>query len=97
MATSGRKRCASVTPRCPSAASPTTGAALAAGASGHLLKAMRPDELQSAVRAVASGQGFLAPAVASVVIQDAVTARGRDERDASLLEPLALAAPGGGP
>ncbi|WP_239452001.1 response regulator transcription factor [Frondihabitans sp. PAMC 28766] len=46
--------------------------ALAAGASGFLLKNFRPEELPAAVRDIAAGRGALAPSVAATVIREAV-------------------------
>lgn len=51
--------------------------ALAAGASGILLKGLKPGELPTAVRSVAAGDGVLAPAVATAVIGHAVAERNR--------------------
>ena len=44
--------------------------ALRVGASGFLLKAAMPDELRSAVRVIASGEGLLAPSVTRRLIED---------------------------
>jgi len=44
--------------------------ALRAGASGFLLKAAMPDELRTAVRVIASGEGLLAPSVTRRLIED---------------------------
>jgi DNA-binding NarL/FixJ family response regulator len=51
-------------------------AALRAGASGFLLKDATPDELVSAVRVVAAGEGLLAPTVTSRLIARFATAPG---------------------
>jgi DNA-binding NarL/FixJ family response regulator len=45
-------------------------AALKAGASGFLLKAAMPDELRTAVRVIAGGEGLLAPSVTRRLIED---------------------------
>lgn len=45
-------------------------AALRAGASGFLLKNARPDELLTAIRVVASGEGLLAPSVTRRLIAE---------------------------
>ena len=50
--------------------------ALAAGASGFLLKDMHRDELVAAVRTVAAGEALLAPTVTRRLIADVVAARG---------------------
>ncbi|MEU3415338.1 response regulator transcription factor [Streptomyces sp. NPDC006658] len=55
--------------------------ALRAGASGFLLKDARPDELLSAIRVVAAGDGILAPAVTGRLIQ--TFARGAPPRPAA--------------
>jgi DNA-binding NarL/FixJ family response regulator len=47
-------------------------AALAAGASGFLLKDVTPDELFAAVRVVASGESLLAPSVTTRLIREFV-------------------------
>ena len=44
--------------------------ALKVGASGFLLKAAMPDELRTAVRVIASGEGLLAPSVTRRLIED---------------------------
>jgi DNA-binding NarL/FixJ family response regulator len=44
--------------------------ALKVGASGFLLKAAMPDELRSAVRVIAGGDGLLAPSVTRRLIED---------------------------
>ncbi len=44
--------------------------ALRVGASGFLLKAAMPDELRTAVRVIASGEGLLAPSVTRRLIED---------------------------
>lgn len=49
--------------------------ALAAGASGFLLKSFRPHELPAAVREVATGRQVLAPAVTATVVAEAMRAR----------------------
>ena len=56
--------------------------ALRVGASGFLLKAAMPDDLRSAVRVIASGEGLLAPSVTRRLIEDfasrpAASAQGR--------------------
>ena len=48
-------------------------AALAAGASGFLLKDVTPDELFAAIRVVASGESLLAPSVTTRLIREFVT------------------------
>jgi len=50
--------------------------ALAAGASGFLLKDMHRDELVAAVRTIAAGEALLAPTVTRRLIADVVSARG---------------------
>jgi DNA-binding NarL/FixJ family response regulator len=45
-------------------------AALKVGASGFLLKTVMPDELRSAVRVIAAGEGLLAPSVTRRLIED---------------------------
>ena len=63
--------------------------ALAAGASGFLLKDSRPEDLISGVRSVADGDALLAPSVTRRLI--ALFARGRNSQArqlASRLEPL---------
>jgi len=50
--------------------------ALAAGASGFLLKDMHRDELVAAVRTIASGEALLAPTVTRRLIAEVVAARG---------------------
>ncbi|MTD16607.1 response regulator [Nakamurella sp. YIM 132087] len=52
--------------------------ALRAGAVGFLLKDTAPDELRAAIRAAATGQGTLAPAVTSRVIAAATAAPAAD-------------------
>jgi DNA-binding NarL/FixJ family response regulator len=44
--------------------------ALKAGASGFLLKAAMPDELRTAIRVIAGGEGLLAPSVTRRLIED---------------------------
>jgi DNA-binding NarL/FixJ family response regulator len=53
-------------------------AALAAGADGFLLKALRPGELPAAVRAVCEGRNVVAAPVLPSVIERAVTAHQRE-------------------
>lgn len=48
-------------------------AMLKAGASGYILKQSEPQELLSAIRAVAEGGAFLSPAVAKIVLEGYVT------------------------
>lgn len=43
---------------------------LRAGAAGYVVKESRPEELLTAVQAVAAGQGFLSPAVSETVFRD---------------------------
>lgn len=43
---------------------------LRAGASGYLLKNTRPDDLEKALRAVARGETYLAPAVSGFLVED---------------------------
>jgi len=50
--------------------------ALAAGASGFLLKDMHRDELVAAVRTIAAGESLLAPTVTRRLIAEVVAARG---------------------
>ncbi len=45
--------------------------AVRAGATGYLLKGSGLSDLVSAIRAVASGEGFLSPAVAKILLRDA--------------------------
>ncbi|XVX20130.1 response regulator [Actinomycetota bacterium] len=52
--------------------------ALEAGAAGFLTKDAEPDELRSAVRMVASGNGLLAPGVTTRVVRRAVSGAQRD-------------------
>lgn len=54
--------------------------AIRAGASGYLLKNVRPAELEQAVRAVARGETYLTPAVSGHVIDD-YRRRTADEAD----------------
>jgi DNA-binding NarL/FixJ family response regulator len=56
--------------------------ALQAGAQGYVLKGATPDEITDAVRAVHSGAGVIAPAVAPVVVQEIRRARDRHLRTA---------------
>ena len=48
----------------------TVFAALAAGASGFLLKDATPEEIVHAVRVVAAGESLLAPSVTSLLVRD---------------------------
>ncbi|MDQ1124182.1 response regulator [Microbacterium trichothecenolyticum] len=66
-------------------------AALAAGASGFLLKNAGPEELVSAVRIVGGGDALLAPEVTRRVIERFAT--GTPEPAASVPPPLALVEP----
>ncbi|MBK0417521.1 response regulator transcription factor [Leucobacter sp. CSA1] len=75
--------------------------AIAAGASGYLLKAAPAEELVAGVRAVAAGQTVLAPSIAAQLVARAsgAGARAVDERPAPALTPreteiLALVAEG---
>jgi len=54
--------------------------ALAAGASGFLLKDTPPEELVEAVRAVAAGDSLLAPTVTTRLIEHFVSSRARREQ-----------------
>ncbi len=49
--------------------------ALAAGARGYLLKGAEPEEIERAIRAVASGTGILSPEIARQVLSRATHAR----------------------
>ncbi|NUW47026.1 response regulator [Nonomuraea rhodomycinica] len=51
--------------------------AIRAGASGYLLKDVRPEELRGAIRLVADGQSLLAPSITGKVMRAAASARGR--------------------
>ncbi len=44
--------------------------ALEAGAAGYLLKSASPEELETAIRTVARGETYLAPAMAKFVVED---------------------------
>jgi two-component system nitrate/nitrite response regulator NarL len=57
--------------------------ALQAGAQGYVLKGATPEEITDAVRAVHSGAGVIAPAVAPVVVQEIRRARDRHLRTAT--------------
>jgi DNA-binding NarL/FixJ family response regulator len=65
-------------------------AALAAGASGFLLKDATPEEIVQGVRVVAAGESLLAPSVTSRLVREFATrptgGRPRDDRLASLTE-----------
>lgn len=61
--------------------------ALAAGATGYLLKDSERNELELALAAVASGQGWISPAVARGVIDDAVQ-RPLDQAPRAAIEDL---------
>lgn len=65
--------------------------ALAAGASGFLLKDTPPDRMVAAVRTVAAGEPILSPSVAAQVIAAATRGTGDTRRDAAKAE-LALLA-----
>lgn len=65
--------------------------ALAAGASGFLLKDTPPDRMVAAVRAVAAGEPTLSPTVAAHVIAAATRGTGDPRRDAARQELRALA------
>jgi DNA-binding NarL/FixJ family response regulator len=56
-------------------------AALRAGSSGFLLKDIEPDDLRSAVRAVARGDALLSPAVTRTLIEAATRAPARSPAD----------------
>jgi DNA-binding NarL/FixJ family response regulator len=60
--------------------------AIAAGASGFLLKNAPPESLVRAVRVIAGGDALLAPSVTRRLIEDFV--RTRPRRDTSTLERL---------
>jgi DNA-binding NarL/FixJ family response regulator len=63
--------------------------ALQAGASGFLLKDAEPDELRRGVRAAASGEAVLSPAVTRGVVRAAVTAvNARAPVGSAALQPL---------
>jgi DNA-binding NarL/FixJ family response regulator len=62
--------------------------ALRAGASGFMLKDAPPEELIAAVRAVAAGEGLLAPAVTKRVIERFVALPEPDARSAAGLDDL---------
>ncbi|MBN6056225.1 response regulator transcription factor [Nonomuraea sp. RK-328] len=51
--------------------------AIRAGASGYLLKDVKPEELRSAIRLVADGQSLLAPSITGKVMRAAASARDR--------------------
>lgn len=70
------------------AAPDTTLGALETGASGFLLKGVRPSELPTAVREVAAGRNVLAPEVTASVVDRAV-ATVRAERDRQDVDDLA--------
>jgi RNA polymerase sigma factor (sigma-70 family) len=61
--------------------------ALAAGASGFLLKRTRPEDLLAAIRTVAEGDALLSPSVTRKVI-DRATSRPHVDRDATALDRL---------
>jgi DNA-binding NarL/FixJ family response regulator len=63
--------------------------ALAAGASGFLLKDSRPEDLIAGIRSVADGDALLAPSVTRRLIAQFARGRNRHARQlASRLEPL---------
>src|SRR5205823_7150393 len=59
-------------------------AALAAGASGFLLKDVTPEDLVKAIRVVAAGESLLAPSVTSLLVREFARrpGAGRPRRDA---------------
>lgn len=61
--------------------------ALKAGASGYLLKSMDLEEIVATVRAVAQGQGAMAPNLASKVLSE-FDRYGRDQIGANVFQPL---------
>ncbi|WP_328475078.1 response regulator transcription factor [Actinoplanes sp. NBC_00393] len=63
-------------------------AALQAGASGFLLKDSEPEDLQRAVRVVASGEALLAPSITRRLIENFVEARPRRPAVATALNGL---------
>ena len=62
--------------------------ALAAGASGFLLKDTTPEQLVHAIRVVASGEALLAPAVTSRLVQEFVSRPRPGRAAADALAPL---------
>lgn len=66
--------------------------ALAAGASGFLLKDTPPDRMVEAIRKVAAGEPILSPSVTAQVIAAATRGSGDGRRDAAKAELDALAA-----
>jgi len=59
--------------------------ALAAGASGYLLKDCAPEELLTALECVAGGRTYLSPAIADLVVSDYVSRLAADESELELL------------
>jgi DNA-binding NarL/FixJ family response regulator len=62
--------------------------ALAAGASGFLLKDTTPEQLVHAIRVVASGEALLAPSVTSRLVQEYVQRPAPGKAPAEVLAPL---------
>ena len=63
--------------------------AVAAGASGYLLKSARADELAAAVRAVAVGDAFVSPGVAAPLLDRMRAVGGLSAREVDVLRCLA--------
>lgn len=61
--------------------------AIAAGASGYLLKDADVTELERAVRAVAEGKGYLSPAVSGPLLSDLASGREPPGREVERLSP----------
>jgi two-component system NarL family response regulator len=62
--------------------------AIKAGASGYLLKETRPEEVPEAIRSVVDGQSRISPAMASKLLSEFATARGRTRDRPSVPPPV---------